>query len=57
MKIKEPCPWCDTNEDLLISSDFELGGPYFVICLMCQCQGPSADTKPEARTLWNRGEK
>jgi hypothetical protein len=54
MKISGLCPWCESNQELSIGREYLEGPPYFVFCSGCDCRGPQADTKPNARYFWNQ---
>lgn len=44
-----PCPFCGSNE---ISP--HTGNRFWVACLTCWAEGPSADTQAEAAERWNQ---
>jgi len=49
----KPCPFCGKN-NLKITQDNAIEPIFFfVICILCECEGPSRDTKKDAATKWN----
>lgn len=55
LKFHELCPFCDGGllQVLEIPEDAEKPACFFVNCVMCSAQGPSASSALEAIESWN----
>ena len=50
----EPCPFCGSGADQLVVERWSREGTLtHVECLKCGCNGPQADSQPEAAQAWN----
>ena len=49
----KPCPWESLHENLGHMEYSYNHGYHFAWCSECECEGPTASTREEARKLWN----
>ena len=49
--VLSTCPFC--GEDDAVASANPMMGQHYVICCCCEAQGPAAQTKRDAISLWN----
>jgi Lar family restriction alleviation protein len=55
----QPCPFCGTAHDLILTRNGHVGGKdhdstFYVTCESCDAVGPLAGSRREAARLWNK---